>query len=95
MTLPFTTLDVFTTTPFLGNPLAIIRVPATLRAHITKDEKQNIALAYNLSEVTFLQVPPSGSDTADFDIFTSKARITFAGHPTIGTAIYVAKYASI
>jgi hypothetical protein len=29
MKLPFTTVDVFTTTRYLGNPLAIVRVPFT------------------------------------------------------------------
>lgn len=94
MTLPFTTLDVFTTTPYLGNPLAVIRVPNSLRDHLTEEQKQKIAREFNLSEVTFLHEPTEDSDTVNFDIFTSKARITFAGHPTIGTAIYVAQHAS-
>lgn len=92
MHLSFNTLDVFTQTRYLGNPLAIIHVPSTLRSQLTEAQKQNIAREFNLSEVTFLHEPLKDTDTADFDIFTSKARITFAGHPTIGTAIYVAKH---
>lgn len=95
MHLPFTTLDVFTSTRYLGNPLAVIHVPASLRSTLTEDQKQAIAREFNLSEVTFLyerQVEDERGDTLDFDIFTSLAHIAFAGHPTIGTAIYVATH---
>jgi PhzF family phenazine biosynthesis protein len=54
MKLSFTTLDVFTTTPYLGNPLAVIRFPASLSKQLTDDQKQKIAREFNLSEVTFL-----------------------------------------
>ncbi|KAF2828840.1 phenazine biosynthesis protein-like protein phzf family [Ophiobolus disseminans] len=92
MHLPFTTLDIFTTTPYFGNPLAVIRVPSSLREQLTEEQKQKIAREFNLSEVTFLHECTNSSDAVDFDIFTSKSRITFAGHPTIGTAIYVAQH---
>lgn len=91
MRLDFTTLDVFTSTPYVGNPLAVIRVPASLRDQLTESQKQKIAREFNLSEVAFLHQPAANSDTADYDIFTPLARMSFAGHPTIGTAIYVAK----
>jgi predicted PhzF superfamily epimerase YddE/YHI9 len=94
MKLPFTTLDVFTPTRYIGNPLAVVRVPASLRSQLTEDQKQKIAREFNFSETTFLHELPAGSDTADFDIFTTSSRITFAGHPTIGTSIYVAQHAS-
>jgi predicted PhzF superfamily epimerase YddE/YHI9 len=94
MRLSFTTLDVFTTTRYLGNPLAVIRVPASLRPQLTEPQKQRIAREFNLSEVTFLHEPAQDSDTADYDIFTPLARMSFAGHPTIGTAIYVVQHAS-
>ncbi|KAH7400963.1 hypothetical protein DE146DRAFT_481511 [Phaeosphaeria sp. MPI-PUGE-AT-0046c] len=94
MRLNFTTLDVFTTTPYVGNPLAVIRVPASLRTKLTEGQKQKIAKEFNLSEVTFLHEPASGADAADYDIFTPMARMSFAGHPTIGTAIYVAQHAT-
>lgn len=95
MRLPFTTLDVFTTTPYLGNPLAVIRVPASLHKQLTEEQKQKIAREFNLSEVTFLHEPSNVSDVVDFDVFTSKSRITFAGHPTIGTASYVAQHSDV
>jgi predicted PhzF superfamily epimerase YddE/YHI9 len=94
MHLPFTTLDVFTSTPYVGNPLAVIRVTASLRNQLTESQKQKIAREFNLSEVTFLHEPADHADTADYDIFTPLARMSFAGHPTIGTAIYVAQHAT-
>ncbi|KKY14175.1 putative phenazine biosynthesis protein [Diplodia seriata] len=91
MKLPFTTLDVFTTTRFSGNPLAVVRVPASCRDALTEEQKQKIATEFNLSETTFLHETPEGADgaIADYDIFTARSRMTFAGHPTIGTAIFV------
>ncbi|KAL1649536.1 hypothetical protein SLS58_001592 [Diplodia intermedia] len=91
MKLPFTTLDVFTTTRFSGNPLAVVRVPASCRDALTEEQKQKIATEFNLSETTFLHETPEGADgaVADYDIFTARSRMTFAGHPTIGTAIFV------
>lgn len=91
MQLEFTTLDVFTTTRYCGNPLAVIRVPARFRNELTEDQKQKVAREFNYSEVTFLHEPAQGEGVVDFDIFTPKSRMTFAGHPTIGTTIYVAQ----
>ncbi|KAF9636367.1 putative phenazine biosynthesis-like protein [Lasiodiplodia theobromae] len=91
MKLPFTTLDVFTTTPFSGNSLAVVRVPASHRNTLTEEKKQKIATEFNLSEITFLHESSENDDgtVADYDIFTARSRMTFAGHPTIGTAIFV------
>lgn len=94
MQLSFTTLDVFTTIPYVGNPLAIVRVPASVRNSLTEDQKQKIAREFNLSETSFLYESDSNSgvDIADFDIFTPISRMSFAGHPTIGTALYIASH---
>ncbi|KAF2632368.1 phenazine biosynthesis-like protein [Macroventuria anomochaeta] len=94
MQLPFKTVDVFTTTPYIGNPLAIIRVPSSLRNILTEEQKQKIAREFNLSETTFLHEPVPGTEdgTADVDIFTPISRLAFAGHPTIGTAMYVSQH---
>jgi len=54
MELPFATLDVFTTKKFEGNPLAIVRIPASLRGQLTQSTKQKIASEFNLSETVFL-----------------------------------------
>lgn len=93
MKLSFTTLDVFTTTPFSGNALAIVRVPATHRATLTEDQKQKIATEFNLSETVFLHEVGPSDTVADYDIFTARSRVSFAGHPTIGTAIYISHHA--
>ncbi|KAF1842564.1 phenazine biosynthesis protein-like protein phzf family [Cucurbitaria berberidis CBS 394.84] len=92
MQLQFTTLDVFTQSRYVGNPLAVIRVPASLRNELTEEQKQKIAREFNYSEITFLHEPAESEDVADFDIFTPSARMSFAGHPTIGTAVYVAQH---
>ncbi|RYC60229.1 hypothetical protein CHU98_g5984 [Xylaria longipes] len=90
MDLPFTTLDVFTTKQLEGNPLALVRVPAPLRDRLTQSMKQKIAQEFNLSETVFLHddTSKSGPETREVDIFTVKRELPFAGHPTIGTAVF-------
>ena len=80
--LPFKQVDVFTRTPFIGNPVAVILDGAAL----STDQMQQIANWTNLSETTF--VVPVTQDGADYHvrIFTPNAELPFAGHPTIGTA---------
>ncbi|KAI2632239.1 Diaminopimelate epimerase-like protein [Hypoxylon sp. NC1633] len=90
MSLNFTTFDVFTTTPFRGNPLAIVQVPAGTQ--LTQDQKQLIAREFNLSETVFLHEQTTAdiqARTARIDIFTPYAELPFAGHPTVGTANYL------
>ncbi|KAI1412275.1 Diaminopimelate epimerase-like protein [Hypoxylon sp. FL1857] len=90
MALNFTTFDVFTTTPFRGNPLAIVQVP--LGTSLSQDQKQLIAREFNLSETVFLheQTPQDVEErAARIDIFTAIAEVPFAGHPTIGTANFL------
>ena len=50
--LQFATTDVFTTKRYEGNPLAIVRLPASLS--LTQDQKQSIANEFNLSETVIL-----------------------------------------
>ena len=90
MEVSFVTLDVFTSTKYAGNPLAIVHVPSSLSPPLTQARKQAIAKEFNLSETVFLH-PPNSDDptTIPIDIFTSVAEISFAGHPTIGTAWYL------
>ncbi|TGO25757.1 hypothetical protein BPAE_0073g00230 [Botrytis paeoniae] len=93
MHIPFTNLDVFTHTRYLGNALAVIRPqsPSTL----SQTEKLQIAKEFNLSEVVFLHLPESKDSNPEelvVDIFTTSAEIPFAGHPTIGTTFFVLKY---
>jgi len=76
------TVDVFTATPLKGNPVAVILDGDGL----TDDQMQAIANWTNLSETTF--VLPSGQGPSHYAlrIFTPRAELPFAGHPTIGSA---------
>lgn len=89
--LNFVTVDVFTTTSYAGNPLAIIEVPASAKDILTQSKKQDIAKEFNLSETVFLHLPAPGTSSADrtMDIFTIQSELPFAGHPTIGTSHYL------
>lgn len=80
--LKFKQVDVFTRVPFLGNPVAVVLESKDLGG----EEMQRIAAWTNLSETTFV-LPPS-SPAADYRlrIFTPRAELPFAGHPTIGSA---------
>ncbi|KAH7091079.1 hypothetical protein FB567DRAFT_264358 [Paraphoma chrysanthemicola] len=86
--LDFVTVDVFTSTPYEGNPLAIIRVPHDVT--LTQDQKQKIAREFNLSESTFMHETAPGVQAKEWtvDIFMTTKELPFAGHPTIGTACY-------
>jgi trans-2,3-dihydro-3-hydroxyanthranilate isomerase len=85
MDLPFHTLDVFTDHTFGGNPLGVFPDAADLPS----DLMQRVAREMNLSESVFLG-PPEGDGHARVRIFTPGVEVPFAGHPTVGTAIYLA-----
>jgi len=78
----FKQVDVFTTAPFMGNPLAVILDAEGLSG----EQMQAIARWTNLSETTF--VLPATDPAADYRvrIFTTAEEFPFAGHPTLGTA---------
>lgn len=87
----FYTLDVFTTTPFAGNPLAVVGDGAG----ISDASMAQIAREFNLSETVFL-CPPSSADTlASLRIFTVARELPFAGHPTVGSALLIADLAGL
>ena len=77
----FAQVDVFTTEPGLGNPLAVVLDAGGL----STAQMQRFATWTNLSETTFLVAP--GDERADYGvrIFTPTAEIPFAGHPTLGS----------
>jgi PhzF family phenazine biosynthesis protein len=78
---PLAQVDVFTTTPYGGNPVAVVLEGEGL----TTEEMQRFASWTNLSETTFV-LPPS-EPGADYRvrIFTPVLELPFAGHPTLGT----------
>ena len=84
--LEFHTLDVFTSIPFHGNPLAVVMGADDL----TPAQMQTIAREFNLSETIFVQPPQNPAHTARVRIFFPTDEIPFAGHPTIGCAIHLA-----
>lgn len=79
-------LDVFTQTPLAGNPLAVVSDSSGLDA----SRMQKIAAEFNLSETVFLLPPKDPQSAARLRIFTPKAELSFAGHPTIGSAVLLA-----
>lgn len=76
----FQQIDVFTSRPFLGNPVAVVLDGEGL----SSDDMQRIARWTNLSETTFLL--PSKAGDYRVRIFTPRHELPFAGHPTIGSA---------
>lgn len=86
--LRFVTLDVFTSQPYAGNPLAVVFLPeleqsASLRP-LTEHQKLSITREFNLSETIFVHA--GSGEKRTIDIFTTACEIPFAGHPTIGAA---------
>ena len=79
--------DVFTDTPFGGNPLAVVFDAANL----TTEQMFQIAREFNFSETTFVLPPEDPRHTAKVRIFTPGVELPFAGHPTVGTAIALAE----
>jgi PhzF family phenazine biosynthesis protein len=77
---PFRQVDVFTATPYLGNPLAVVHDADDL----TTEQMQRFASWTNLSETTFLLAPGAGADYR-VRIFTPSRELPFAGHPTLGS----------
>ncbi len=84
---PFVTLDVFTTTRFGGNPLAVI----TDATGLDTAAMYAIAAEFGYSETTFILPPKDPANTAEVRIFTPTMEIDFAGHPNVGTAQVVAE----
>ncbi len=82
----FVVLDVFTSRPFAGNPLAVV-----LDAEGLDDARmQTVAKEFNLSETVFVFPAADPHQRADIRIFTPKRELPFAGHPTVGTAVLLA-----
>src|SRR6202022_911302 len=87
----FVQVDVFTQTALTGNPLAIFIDARSLE----DDEMQALAREMNLSETTFILPRDATTEAREgkkVRIFTVAEELPFAGHPTLGTALYL--YAS-
>jgi PhzF family phenazine biosynthesis protein len=78
----FAQVDVFSTTPYLGNPVAVVLDADGLSEGVM----QRIARWTNLSETTFVLPPTLAEADYRLRIYTPEAELPFAGHPTLGTA---------
>jgi PhzF family phenazine biosynthesis protein len=78
----FSQVDVFSSEPLLGNPVAVVHDAEGL----TEDQMARFASWTNLSETTYLL--PATDPAADYRlrIFTPDRELPFAGHPTLGSA---------
>ncbi len=87
-TYEFVQLDVFARNPLAGNPLAVF---ADARG-LSDSEMQALAREMNLSETTFILSRDAATEAREgkkVRIFTVSEELPFAGHPTLGTALYL------
>jgi PhzF family phenazine biosynthesis protein len=77
----FKQVDVFTETPYRGNPVAVVLDADGL----STEEMQTFANWTNLSETTFVLTPTTSDADYRVRIFTPTIELPFAGHPTLGT----------
>jgi predicted PhzF superfamily epimerase YddE/YHI9 len=87
---PFVTVDVFTSKPLEGNPLAVF----TDARGLGDREMQALALEMNLSETTFVFPRNEAIERergVQVRIFNIASELPFAGHPTLGTAFVLAE----
>ncbi len=75
-------VDVFTTRPLAGNPVAVVFDADGL----VSEAMQAIASWTNLSETTFVLTPTTPAADYRLRIFTPRSELPFAGHPTLGSA---------
>ncbi len=78
---PFAQVDVFTATPYLGNPLAVVLDGTGL----STAQMQHFTNWTNLSEATFVLPPTHAQADYAVRIFCPGRELPFAGHPTLGT----------
>lgn len=78
---PFQQVDVFTATPYLGNPLAVVLDGTGL----STAQMQAFTDWTNLSEATFLLPPTKPGADYCVRIFCPGRELPFAGHPTLGS----------
>jgi PhzF family phenazine biosynthesis protein len=77
----FAQVDVFTSTPYAGNPVAVVLDADDLDSAAM----QRFAHWTNLSETTFVLPPTDAGADYRVRIFTPTTELPFAGHPTLGT----------
>jgi trans-2,3-dihydro-3-hydroxyanthranilate isomerase len=85
--LSYEVVDVFTDRPFAGNALAIVFGADAL----AKDQMQALAQEFHLSETAFVLPPTVDGATYRLRMFTPTAELPFAGHPSVGSAVTLAR----
>ena len=78
----FHIVDVFSSTPFGGNQLAVLPDAAG----ISTEGMQKIAREFNFGETTFVLPKKDPANTCRVRIFSPRTELDFAGHPSVGTA---------
>ena len=78
----FHIVDVFSSTPFGGNQLAVLPDAAG----ISTEGMQKIAREFNFGETTFVLPKKDPANTCRVRIFTPRTELDVAGHPSVGTA---------
>jgi PhzF family phenazine biosynthesis protein len=78
---PFQQVDVFSTEPLRGNPVAVVHEAEGL----STEQMERFTRWTNLSEATFLLAPTEPAADYRVRIFTQAGELPFAGHPTLGT----------
>jgi len=92
MELDYFVVDVFASEPLAGNPLAVVMNTCGLAT----ERMQAIAREFNLSETTFVERGAAEVERREgvrVRIFTTQEELKFAGHPTLGTASVLKKFA--
>ena len=78
----FSQVDVFSSDPLLGNPVAVVHDAED----VTEEEMARFAHWTNLSETTYLLPPTDPAADYRLRIWTPDRELPFAGHPTLGSA---------
>ena len=81
-TYDYKVVDVFTSRPLEGNPVAVVLDAGDLESA----QMKAIAGWTNLSETTFVLPPTTSAADYRLRIFTPRSELPFAGHPTLGSA---------
>jgi len=93
MNLEYFIVDVFSATALEGNSLAVVIATG---AGLTTERMLAIAREFNLSETTFVERRSTDVEQVEgvrVRIFTTQEELSFAGHPTLGTASVLRQYA--
>ncbi|MDV7197823.1 PhzF family phenazine biosynthesis protein [Rhodococcus kroppenstedtii] len=69
-----------------GNSLGIVDAAA-----VAPSARQELARRLNYSETVFVDVPSAPTESTAVRIHTPAAELPFAGHPTVGTAAWLAR----